>query len=73
MLRLWKKNAEKVEYNISKLIKHPCTTKSVMDVNRMCWDRTLYGYTCIWKTTLQTDQRTFNILILTLSQIIMYL
>jgi hypothetical protein len=53
---LWKKNAEKVEYNISKLIKHPCTTKSLMDVNRMCWDRTLYGNTCIWKTTLQTDQ-----------------
>ena len=46
MLRLWKKNAEKVEYNISKLIKHPYTTTSLMDGNHMCWDRTLYGYTC---------------------------
>ena len=44
MLRFWEKNAEKVEYNISKLIKHPCTTKSLMDVNRMCWDHALHGY-----------------------------
>jgi hypothetical protein len=43
MLRLWKKNAEKVEYNISKLIKHPCTTKSLMDDDMSTQERNSIG------------------------------